>query len=102
MNTKGTLGSVIRDARLNRQITLRAFAKQIGVSPALETQIEKDRTVPSGEVIQRIAAALELDEDALCGLAGKLTASAQRIFSRVARSDPKFFRTMLDRIGGAR
>lgn len=101
VNNSATFGARVRTVRLGKRITLRELAKRLGISPAFQTQIEKDQSVPTSELIERIAKELELDANELCGLAGKLTPDAQRTLSRLARRDPKIFRSMIERMGGA-
>lgn len=100
-NNSSTLGYFVRSTRLERHITLRAFAKRMQISPSHLSAIEQDQTVPAVALIERMAQALEVDADMLCALAGKLTPAVQKVLTRTARTDPKFFRTMIERIGGA-
>ena len=97
---KDSLGMRIRSIRLKNQITLRELARRLGISPALQTLIETDRNVPDSELITRIAKELRLDADELCAIAGKITQEMTEKLARIARKDPKFFRTMVNRIGG--
>jgi transcriptional regulator with XRE-family HTH domain len=100
LNSSESLGTVIRSSRQRQQITLRTFAKRLGISPAFQTLIEQDRSMPDAQLIQRIARELELDPDQLCGLAGKLTPQVQKKLSQLARGDPKYFRSMLNKMAG--
>jgi hypothetical protein len=62
--------------------------------------IEQDQHIPPSDIIVRIAHRLETDPDFLCALAGKLSKTTERKLVTVARKDIKFFRQMIDRIGG--
>jgi len=61
---KQTLGSFITQKRNERDITLRGFAKQIGISPVYLCNIEKSRRPMTAEdTLEKIAAKLLLDKD---------------------------------------
>ena len=102
LNDHRTFGTRVREARLAKSITLRELARRLGISAAFQTLIEQDRNIPTSELIERTSKELELDANELCGLVGKLTPDVERTLSKVARTDPKFFRTLVERIGGAR
>lgn len=53
-----TLGSEIRRLRLEADITLRGFARQLGHTAAHQSDIEHGRRMPSDEVLQKTVAAL--------------------------------------------
>ena len=90
-----TLGSAIRSARKGRGITLRKFAKEMEISAGLLSMIEQDAHVPPAELIAKCAKALQADADLWCGLAGKLTPTAEKSLARLARKDPLFFRRLI-------
>jgi transcriptional regulator with XRE-family HTH domain len=95
-----SFGTQIRNERLRKEITLRELARRLKISPAFQTLIETDRSSPDAGLIARIAKELDLDADGLCGLAGKISRETTEKLARVARQDPKFFRTMVNRMGG--
>jgi transcriptional regulator with XRE-family HTH domain len=53
-----TLGDTIRRWRLKAGITLRKFAREVGISAAHLSDIEHNRRRPSTEVLKRVAAKL--------------------------------------------
>jgi len=59
------LGPRLSSARKGAGVGLRALARQIGVSPALISQIESGRTAPSVSTLYAIATALDLSFDYL-------------------------------------
>ncbi len=59
------LGPRLNAARMQAGVGLRALARQIGVSPALISQIESGRTAPSVSTLYAIATALNLSFDYL-------------------------------------
>jgi transcriptional regulator with XRE-family HTH domain len=61
----GTLGTRIRSARVAADITLRGFARRLGVSPSLISQIERDRVMPSVATLYAIASELGFSMDEL-------------------------------------
>lgn len=73
-----SLGEVVRDQRVERDLSLRDLAKIISKAPSYLSDIENDRRVPAEEVIRDIAEALELDADDLMARAGRLGAEADR------------------------
>ena len=59
-----TLGSFITQKRSERDITLRGFAKKVGISPVYLCNIEKGRRpMTSEEILDKIAAILLLSKD---------------------------------------
>jgi transcriptional regulator with XRE-family HTH domain len=60
-----TLGLRIRTARVASGDTLRGFARRLGVSPSLISQIERDRVMPSVATLYSIASELGLSMDDL-------------------------------------
>lgn len=60
-----TLGVRIRTARAASGDTLRGFARRLGVSPSLISQIERDRVMPSVATLYAIASELGISMDDL-------------------------------------
>ena len=59
-----TLGKFITQHRLERNISLRSFAQQIGISPVYLCNIEKGRRpLTAYETLENIAIVLQLDKD---------------------------------------
>ncbi len=51
-----TFGEYVRQKRLERKITLRTFAKQVGISATFISGMESnEKSAPSGEVLKSIA-----------------------------------------------
>lgn len=55
---KKTLGSEIQRLRLEAGITLRAFARQLDISAAHQSDIEHSRRMPSDDLLRSMAGAL--------------------------------------------
>lgn len=66
------LGTAIRAAREKQGLSLRQFAKLIGVAVSAASRFESGEYVPRDEILGRIADILELDLKALSRLTGKL------------------------------
>ena len=56
-----TMGAVIRRARQERSLTLKALAEEAGLSLVYLGEIERGKKYPSAPVLERLAAALELE-----------------------------------------
>jgi transcriptional regulator with XRE-family HTH domain len=73
-----TLGQRIRARRLELGITLRELGRRVEVSAPYLTDLEAGRRHPSPEVLQRIAAALELPASELEKLDTRLSPEVRR------------------------
>jgi len=67
-----TLGEQIRMARLSRRIGLRELARDVGRSSSMLSRIEAGEVRPGVDLVQRLAAVLGLDADALYCAAGHI------------------------------
>lgn len=77
-----TLGDLIRETRLERDLTLRGLAKQLGITPSYLSDIENDRRVPSEEVLRSLSDQLGLDFDALMARAFRFGEEVERYLRR--------------------
>ena len=77
-----TLGTIIRDARVGTGRSLREFAKQLGITPSYQSDIENDRRVPAEDVLKKIAESLSLKFEELMALAGRLGDDVERYLRR--------------------
>ncbi len=73
-----TLGQRIRERRLQLHVTLREFARRVGVSAPYVTDLEAGRRHPSPEILARIAAELELPGAELEALDTRLSPDVRR------------------------
>src|SRR3989338_8290555 len=55
-----TLGTIIKKERKKRVLSLRKLAEKLEITPAYLVDIEKDRRIPSQDVIQKIADILDI------------------------------------------
>jgi transcriptional regulator with XRE-family HTH domain len=81
-NENQTLGTVIRDARVESGRSLREFAKLLDITPSYQSDIENDRRVPAEEVLHRIAGLLALNFEELMALAGRIGEGVERYMRR--------------------
>jgi transcriptional regulator with XRE-family HTH domain len=56
----GNLGQKIKKEREKKKVSLREFARQLGIAASYLVDIEKDRRIPSKEILQKTADLLEL------------------------------------------
>jgi len=74
----GSLGQEIRSRRLARGLTLREFARRVGVTPPYVTDLEADRRRPGPEVLARIARELATPVEQLQALDTRLRPEVRR------------------------
>jgi len=77
-----TLGEIIRDKRIEKDLSLRDLAKLISIAPSYLSDIENDRRVPAEEIIRSIAQALDLDADDLMARGGRFGDEAERYLKK--------------------
>ncbi|MFC1657268.1 helix-turn-helix domain-containing protein [Candidatus Moduliflexota bacterium] len=96
------LGATVRRLREAKEITLRAFAVKVGVSPTYISFLERDelKTPPREEVIRSIAGVLKQDEDELLALAGRIAGDLSDAIAQNPREMAAFLRVAKDLPGG--
>jgi transcriptional regulator with XRE-family HTH domain len=68
-----TFGQVLREARLDRGITLRKFAGMVGISPTYLSQVEQDNIdPPTADRVHKMASLLGANADEWTALAGRV------------------------------
>ncbi|PTH90146.1 XRE family transcriptional regulator [Streptomyces sp. A244] len=70
------LGARIRQARLERGTSLRALAREVGVSPSLVSQIETGKSQPSVSTLYAITTALGISVESLFDIRESTVASS--------------------------
>ncbi|MZF86152.1 XRE family transcriptional regulator [Streptomyces sp. SID5643] len=70
------LGARIRQARLERGTSLRALAREVGVSPSLVSQIETGKSQPSVSTLYAITTALGISVESLFDIRESVVASS--------------------------
>ena len=61
----GVLGSAIKKARLDKNLTQEKLAEMIGITPMHVKQLESERRNPSVDVLYKLVTALDLSLDTL-------------------------------------
>lgn len=92
-----TLGTFIRRTRDEKDISLREFARRLGVSPAFASDIELGRRFPSDDMLEKIAGVLDSELTTLRKLDTRAPVDELK---RLSESDPTFgvaFRTLVER-----
>ena len=64
-STRGSLGSAIKKARVEKKLTQEKLAEIIGITPAHMKQLESGRRKPSVDVLYKLVHALDLSLDSL-------------------------------------
>lgn len=105
---KKSLGDVLREARIAKDLGLRELARQLDKSPSYISDIENDRRVPSEEVLAQLAKILGLDFEKLMALAGRLGDTTRRLveknpeavalFRKLSSLPPKDFRRVAKQV----
>ena len=87
-------GATIRALREAKDISLRKFAEQVGVSPTYQSKVERDQFAPpSEEVVRKMAQLLDQDVDWLLALAGKVASDLPEIVQERPKLMAAFLRT---------
>ena len=84
MEEDRTLGEILRDARIEKGVSLRSFATTMQITAPYLSDIENDRRVPAEEVLRRIATSLGLDGqyEYLMAKAGRFGEETERYLKR--------------------
>lgn len=82
MSKNTTLGDIIREKRVELDLSLRDLSKKLDLTPSYLSDIENDRRVPAEEALGQIASVLKLDFDLLMARAGRFGDDALRYMKR--------------------
>jgi transcriptional regulator with XRE-family HTH domain len=96
MSSEQSLGAYIRENRLKKDISLRKFAQEVGISPTMMSKVEHDEMgFKAGEdTLKRIADLLDVDRDYLLSLAKKVDTNLQNMIMNKPHIMPQFLRTV--------
>lgn len=87
-------GAQIRALREQRQISLRKFAAEVGISPTYQSKVERgELPVPGEETIKKMAGILGQDSDDLLSLAGRVPSDLPEIIQERPHEMAAFLRT---------
>lgn len=96
-----TFGKVIRSARKEKELSQRELAKLIGVDYTYLSKLENDHAgyPPSVDVIHKLALHLDLKQEELRHLAGRITPDDAKVFEELVKKYkqmPALLRRMRD------
>ncbi|NER39623.1 MAG: helix-turn-helix transcriptional regulator [Oscillatoria sp. SIO1A7] len=93
---KPTFGTVITQARDSRGYSQTQLAKTLGVSPTYMSKLEKDKTdyAPKEGFIRLLAQQLDLDEEELIVLAGRLPQKYEAFLKQNYKDVPTLFKRL--------
>lgn len=101
-------GQRIRYLRKEKGISLRKFAQQVDISTTYLSVIETGTIIPSEDKIKVIANALEVNEDELLNLGGKVSSDLTSIillypkeFAKVIRAMARLTAAQIERMADA-
>jgi len=91
--TKKRFGTLVREKRTARGISLRKFAELVGVSATYLSQVEQGNCdPPTAERVRRMAKILGENSDELTALAGRVPVDLQRLLKKHPASLAAFIR----------
>ena len=80
-----TLGERVRSLRGERGLSIRALARAAAISPTYLAQLERDQSLPTEQVVFRLAKALEFNEDELLALTNRIAEDLRQIILKQPR-----------------
>lgn len=95
MEEKAPFGATVRQLREELGVSLRRFARRIGMSPAYLSKIERDEFAPPAEdKVRAIADQLGQDPDVMLALAGRISSDLPPIIMRHPREMAALLRSL--------
>jgi len=102
MSNLDRLGAVLRETRErlgsgSSRYSLRQVAARVGIEPSYLSKVERGITAPpSEETLRRLADELELDEDVVLALGGKVSSDLQEVIRRRPQLFAQLIRELKD------
>ena len=88
-------GETIRQLRSEQKIGLRELARNVGMSPAYLSKIERDEFAPPAEdLVKALAKALGQDTDELLALAGRVASDLPELIKRHPQEMASYLRAV--------
>ncbi len=96
METAQNFGQIIKQARKEKSYSQRSLAKLIGIDFTYLSKIENNRAdyAPKEDVIRALARELDLNEDELVFLAGRIPQRDEELLRQHYQTMPALFRRM--------
>lgn len=88
-----TLAQKLYELRLQRNLGVRELGRLVDVSGMHISNLEKGKAMPSAELVQRLAVALETNADELLFLAGQVDPEVVEVIHNNPMSVPSFLRS---------
>ena len=95
MDKPGTFALRLREARLNKQLGVRELGRLCGCTGMHISNMEKGKSLPSPEMLRKLAAVLEADIDELAALADQIDPDVTDLIKR-EQYVPSFLRSAKD------
>lgn len=91
-----SFGNIIREARKQKGYSQRVLAEQLGLDFTYLSKLENNRAdyAPKEDVIRAIALNLDLDQEQLIFLAGRIPAREEDLLKQHYQQMPSLFRIM--------
>ena len=91
--TAQEFGRRLRELRMDKDITLRKFAQDVGISPTYLSKVERgDFSPPTEDRIKDFAKALGQDPDELLAIAGRISSDLPEIIMKHPHEAADFLR----------
>ncbi len=91
--TQATFGTILREKRLAKKLSLRKFAQLVGVSPTYLSQVEQCNVdPPTADRVKRMAELLEENPDEFIALAGRVPQDLPEIIQSEPTEMPELLR----------
>lgn len=90
---KDTFGGSLKALRAQKRMGLRELGRAIGISAMHISNLEKGKSMPSAELVERLATELEGDLDALLHLADQIDPAVVDVIQNNPQVVPSFLRS---------
>lgn len=94
------IGEMIKQARQEKDVSLRKFAEELDLSPSYFSKLERGEALASNETYDKIWKALGLDDKVLAEVIGIVTPELQRLLAQAYSADAVKTEGMLRKIIG--
>ena len=90
---KKNFGKTIAQLRARKRLGLREFARELDISAMHISNIEKGKSMPSPELLTKMAERLEADLDELLYLANQIDPAVVDVIQKKPQTIPNFLRS---------
>jgi XRE family transcriptional regulator, master regulator for biofilm formation len=89
---EGTFGQRLKKLRMDRKLSLKALAQQLGISLPYLSQIEADLAIPSEPLARSIARYFNANEEELVFLARRVPKQLDELIEKFPNATEAYFR----------